>query len=72
MGPERRPDAAASAPKAARDSLAVDEGALADPAPMQAPEPPYAIPRTMPQRISMLEEEVYELRQSIVGLRRDV
>ncbi|GKC82430.1 hypothetical protein Tco_1138147 [Tanacetum coccineum] len=58
-GPERQPDAAANTPKAARDAPAVDEGALANPAPMQAPQPPRAIPRTMPQRISRLEEEVH-------------
>ncbi|GKG13490.1 hypothetical protein Tco_0350450, partial [Tanacetum coccineum] len=30
-GPERQPDAAAGAPRAAEDALAVDEGAQADP-----------------------------------------
>ncbi|GJT18384.1 hypothetical protein Tco_0877090 [Tanacetum coccineum] len=57
---------------AAGDAPAVDEGALADPAPIQAPQPPHAAPRTMPQRIARLEEEVHELWQSIVGLRGDV
>ncbi|GJX45008.1 hypothetical protein Tco_0261684 [Tanacetum coccineum] len=46
--PERQPDAMAGAPEAARDALAVDEGAPADPAPMQAPQPPHAAPKTMP------------------------
>ncbi|GJY33262.1 hypothetical protein Tco_0417731 [Tanacetum coccineum] len=36
-GPERQPDAAASAPGAAEDAPAVDEGAQADLAPVQAP-----------------------------------
>ncbi|GJW09459.1 hypothetical protein Tco_1575286 [Tanacetum coccineum] len=36
------------------------------------PQPPHAAPRTMPQRIARIEEEVHELRQSIVGLRGDV
>ncbi|GJS74148.1 hypothetical protein Tco_0706989 [Tanacetum coccineum] len=48
MRPERQPDAMAGAPEAARDAPAVDEGAPANPAPMQAPQPPHAAPRTMP------------------------
>ncbi|GKA89851.1 hypothetical protein Tco_0811663, partial [Tanacetum coccineum] len=65
-------DAAAGSLEAARDASAVDEGAPANPAPMQAPQPPHAAPKTMPQRITRLEEEVHELQQSIVGLRGDV
>ncbi|GKC39260.1 hypothetical protein Tco_1051644 [Tanacetum coccineum] len=65
-------DVVAGAPKAAGDALAVDKGASADPAPIQVPQPPHAAPRTMPQRIARIEEEVHELRQSIVGLRGDV
>nr|GEW15885.1 hypothetical protein [Tanacetum cinerariifolium] len=42
--PERQLDAMVGAPKAARDALSVDEGALTDPAPMQAPQPPHATP----------------------------
>ncbi|GJR26437.1 hypothetical protein Tco_1102669 [Tanacetum coccineum] len=57
-------------PKAARDAPAVDEGALANPAPMQAPQPPRAIPRTMPQRISRLEEEDAIWRILGFGIRR--
>ncbi|GKA36654.1 hypothetical protein Tco_0723219 [Tanacetum coccineum] len=34
-GPERQPDAAAGAPGAAEDAIAVDKGAQADPAPVQ-------------------------------------
>ncbi|GJS15970.1 hypothetical protein Tco_0410442 [Tanacetum coccineum] len=37
LGPERQPNAAAGALEAAKDAPAVNEGALADPAPMQAP-----------------------------------
>ncbi|GJT70750.1 hypothetical protein Tco_1030036 [Tanacetum coccineum] len=48
LGPERRSDAVASSLEATRDAPAVDEGAPADPAPMQAPQPPHAAPRTMP------------------------
>ncbi|GJY33660.1 retrotransposon protein, putative, ty1-copia subclass [Tanacetum coccineum] len=50
-GPERQPDEAAGALRAAKDAPAVDEGAQADPAPMQAPQPPPLSPvvgRTMP------------------------
>ncbi|GKF01280.1 hypothetical protein Tco_0028203, partial [Tanacetum coccineum] len=32
-GPKKQPDDAVGAPKAAKDAPAVDEGALADPAP---------------------------------------
>ncbi|GJT51605.1 hypothetical protein Tco_0977762 [Tanacetum coccineum] len=37
-----------------------------------APQPPPPAPRTIQQRVSRLEEEVQELRRSIVGLRGDV
>ncbi|GKF72315.1 hypothetical protein Tco_0208429, partial [Tanacetum coccineum] len=56
----------------AKDAPAVDEGAQADLAPVQAPQPMPPAPMTMQQRISRLEEEVQELRQSVVGLRGDV
>nr|GEW88728.1 hypothetical protein [Tanacetum cinerariifolium] len=69
---ERQSDAAADAPRAAEDALAVDEGAQADLAPVQAPQPPPPAPKTITQRIARLEEEVQELRWSIVGLRGDV
>ncbi|GJX44240.1 hypothetical protein Tco_0260916 [Tanacetum coccineum] len=58
LGPERQPDAAAGAPGSTEDAPAVDEGAQADPAPVQAPQPSPPAPRTMHQRISRLEEEV--------------
>nr|GEW71685.1 hypothetical protein [Tanacetum cinerariifolium] len=47
----RQPDVMVGAPKAADDVLAIDEGAQANPAPVQAPQPPHATPRTMPKRI---------------------
>ncbi|GJW59014.1 hypothetical protein Tco_0105745 [Tanacetum coccineum] len=43
-GPERQPDAMAGAPRAAEDAPTVDEGAQANPAPMQAPQPPLPAP----------------------------
>ncbi|GKA86772.1 hypothetical protein Tco_0808483 [Tanacetum coccineum] len=70
--PERQPDATVGAPRAAEDALAVDEGAQVDLAPMQAPQPPPPALKTMTQWITRLEEEVQELRWSIVGLRGDV
>ncbi|GKE63142.1 hypothetical protein Tco_1513509, partial [Tanacetum coccineum] len=49
----------------------VDEGAQADPAPVQAPQsPPPAMGRTMPQRLGRLEEEMQGLRQDVRSLRR--
>ncbi|GJR68320.1 hypothetical protein Tco_0014385 [Tanacetum coccineum] len=51
-GPKRQSDVTASAPKAAKDAPVVHEGASADLAPMQAPQPPHAAPTTMPQRIA--------------------
>nr|GEU61405.1 hypothetical protein [Tanacetum cinerariifolium] len=53
--------ATAGAPKAIEDAFAVDEGAQADSAPVQAPQPPpppSAAGRTMPQRLGRLEEEI--------------
>ncbi|GKC21871.1 hypothetical protein Tco_1024021, partial [Tanacetum coccineum] len=68
---ERQQAAVAGAPRAAEDAPAADEGAQAVPAPVQAPQPPPPAPqhRTMSQWIERLEEEVHELRQSVVGLR---
>ncbi|GJV49426.1 hypothetical protein Tco_1439638 [Tanacetum coccineum] len=53
MGPERQPDAEASAPTVAEDAPAVDEGDQSVLAPVQAPQqppppPPPAAARTMP------------------------
>ncbi|GKB05152.1 hypothetical protein Tco_0833347 [Tanacetum coccineum] len=60
-GPERQPDAAVGALGAAEDALAADDGAQADPAPVQAPQPSPPTPRTIQQRVSRIEEEVQEL-----------
>ncbi|GJV62030.1 hypothetical protein Tco_1468130 [Tanacetum coccineum] len=46
-GPERQQVAATSAPEAVEAAPVVDEGAQADPAPVQAPQPPPPA-RTMP------------------------
>ncbi|GJW61471.1 hypothetical protein Tco_0110806 [Tanacetum coccineum] len=61
----------AGSPGATEDAPVADEGAQAIPTPVQAPQPPPPAPqhRTMSQRIERLEEEVREMRQSIVGLR---
>ncbi|GJS83428.1 hypothetical protein Tco_0749969 [Tanacetum coccineum] len=72
-GPERQPDAAVGAHKAAKDAPANNEVAQADPAPAQAhPPPPAPQPRTMSQRIERIEEEMSELQQNVVGLREVV
>ncbi|GJY17636.1 hypothetical protein Tco_0389127 [Tanacetum coccineum] len=71
-GPERQQVSAASAPKAFEDSLAIDEGAQADLAPIQAPQllpPPPAVVRTMPQRLGRLKEEIQGLRRDVGSLR---
>ncbi|GKG58210.1 hypothetical protein Tco_0591989, partial [Tanacetum coccineum] len=67
---ERQQAAAASAPRAAKDAPIVDEGAQVVPAPIQAPQPPPLAPqhRTITQRIDRLEEEMRELRQSVISL----
>nr|GEX29373.1 hypothetical protein [Tanacetum cinerariifolium] len=63
--PERQPDIVASASRAIEDTLAVDEEAQADPAPVQAPQPLPPAPRTMSQRILRLEEEIYHIDNDI-------
>ncbi|GKA18475.1 hypothetical protein Tco_0698390 [Tanacetum coccineum] len=71
-GPERQQVAAAGAPEAAKDALVVDEGAQADPAPIQVPQPPPpppAVGRTIPRRLGRLEEEMQGLRQDVRSLR---
>nr|GEZ36726.1 hypothetical protein [Tanacetum cinerariifolium] len=66
--------AAAGSPGATEDAPAADEAAQAVSAPVQAPQPPPLAPqhRNMSQRIDRLEEEVREMRLSIVGLREVV
>ncbi|GKE52033.1 hypothetical protein Tco_1487189 [Tanacetum coccineum] len=70
--PERKPDVAAGALKAAEDAPIADEDTLAVPAPVQAPQPPPPPPaagRTMPQRLGRLKEEMEGLRQDVRSLR---
>ncbi|GKG38375.1 hypothetical protein Tco_0460087, partial [Tanacetum coccineum] len=64
-------DDAASAPEAVEDALAINEGAQAVPAPVQAlqpPPPPSVAGRTMPQRLRRLEEEMQGLRRNVRSL----
>ncbi|GKB94456.1 hypothetical protein Tco_0980593, partial [Tanacetum coccineum] len=72
--PERQPDAVVSAPEAAKDAPVADEGALAVPAPVQAPQspPPAAGPaRTMAQRLARVEEDVHGIRGAL-GEQREI
>ncbi|GJW27258.1 hypothetical protein Tco_0041069 [Tanacetum coccineum] len=60
--PERQPTATAGAPKDAKGAHNEIKGNQAVLAPVQAPQPPPAAqPRTTPQRIERLKEEVHEL-----------
>ncbi|GKF68656.1 hypothetical protein Tco_0198335, partial [Tanacetum coccineum] len=70
LGPERQPDAATNAPKAAKDALVDDEGGQAILAPIQAPQPPppQVAAKTMPQRLRRLEEEMQGLRRDVRSL----
>ncbi|GJW09457.1 hypothetical protein Tco_1575284 [Tanacetum coccineum] len=53
-------------PKAPQEDVAAGhEGVQADLAPVQAPQAVAPIPRTIPQRLQRLEEEVYGLRESL-------
>ncbi|GJR16952.1 hypothetical protein Tco_0965479 [Tanacetum coccineum] len=65
LGPERQPDAAAGAPEAAEVAHVVDEGDQAVLAPVQAPPPPPAAVRTMPQRMSRFAKDVYEIHGAL-------
>ncbi|GJW48647.1 hypothetical protein Tco_0080293 [Tanacetum coccineum] len=73
MRPERQPDAAAGALDDAEDAPIVDEGGQADLAPEQAPQqpppPPPAHARTMPHRMSILEENMHEIRRGLTEQR---
>ncbi|GJU31723.1 hypothetical protein Tco_1175312 [Tanacetum coccineum] len=72
-GPKRQQGAAAGALKTADDAPDVAEGAQDDPAPAQAPPPPPAPqPRNLAQRLKKIDEEMHEVRQSLVGLLRVV
>ncbi|GJT62254.1 putative reverse transcriptase domain-containing protein [Tanacetum coccineum] len=70
--PERQLDAATGALGAAEDAPVVDEGAQADVAPMQAPQPPLpplVVGRTMPHILGKLEGEMQGLRLDVRSLR---
>ncbi|GKG05759.1 hypothetical protein Tco_0325845, partial [Tanacetum coccineum] len=69
MGPERQPDAAAGALRAVEDAPAVDEGDRAILAAVQAPPPPLATARTMPQRMARLEEDMHEIHEALAEQR---
>nr|GFB05962.1 hypothetical protein [Tanacetum cinerariifolium] len=58
----------AGAPEAAEDALVVDEGALAVPSPIKAPQPPHPIvgpTRTMAQRLALVEEDVHVIQGAL-------
>nr|GEY15809.1 hypothetical protein [Tanacetum cinerariifolium] len=67
--PKRQQAAMAGAPGAVKDAHVANEGAQAVPTPVQAPQPPPPAPqhRTMSPRVERIEEEIRELRQSVVG-----
>ncbi|GJY10545.1 hypothetical protein Tco_0378730 [Tanacetum coccineum] len=69
LGPERQPDVAAGAPGVAQDASVVDEGDQAVSVPVQAPQPPPAAARTMPQRLVRLEEDVHEICRALAKQR---
>ncbi|GKD08035.1 hypothetical protein Tco_1187720, partial [Tanacetum coccineum] len=64
---------AAGALDDAEDAPIVDEGGQADSAPEQAPQqpppPPPAHARTMPHRMSILEENMHEIRRGLTEQR---
>ncbi|GJS48033.1 hypothetical protein Tco_0598154 [Tanacetum coccineum] len=62
--PERQPNAIVGALEAVEDAPIADEGALAVPAPVQAPQPPppaVGPTRTMGQRLARVEEDVHKI-----------
>ncbi|GJW16922.1 hypothetical protein Tco_0024358 [Tanacetum coccineum] len=69
LGLERQPDVAVGPPRAAEDAPVVDEDDQAVLAPVQAPVPPLAAARTMPQRMSKLEEDVHEIHGALAEQR---
>ncbi|GJU98550.1 hypothetical protein Tco_1327821 [Tanacetum coccineum] len=74
LGPERQSDATAGALKAAEDAPVADEGALAIPAPVQAPLPPppvAGLAQTMAQRLVRVEEDVHKIRGTL-GEQREI
>nr|GEX59025.1 hypothetical protein [Tanacetum cinerariifolium] len=69
-GPERQQVSTTGTHEAVEDVPIVNEGAQAIPAPVQAPQPPLAA-RSMPQRMSIIEEDVREIRGAL-GEQREV
>nr|GEV85270.1 hypothetical protein [Tanacetum cinerariifolium] len=70
-GPERQQVVAVGSLEAVEDALTIDEGAQADPPPVQAPQPPsppLAAGRTMPYGLRRLEEEIQGLRRDVRSL----
>ncbi|GJR02740.1 hypothetical protein Tco_0525724 [Tanacetum coccineum] len=59
-GPERQQVTTAGAPEGVEGAHAIDEGVQAILAPVQAPQPPPAATRSIPQRIMRLEEELMD------------
>ncbi|GJU49341.1 reverse transcriptase domain-containing protein [Tanacetum coccineum] len=69
-GPERQKATAAGVLKGVEGAHVEIEGDQAVPAPLQAPQPPLAAQtKTIPQRITRVEEELRKLRQRIIGPR---
>ncbi|GKE07415.1 hypothetical protein Tco_1399433 [Tanacetum coccineum] len=64
------PDAAAGTPGVSQDAPVVDEGGQVDPTPVQAPPPPPASAKTMPQRMARLEDDVYEIHGELAEQRK--
>ncbi|GKG40513.1 hypothetical protein Tco_0467290, partial [Tanacetum coccineum] len=69
LGPKRQSNAATGALGAAEDAPTLDEGDQAILAPVQAPSPPPATARTMPQRMARLEEDVHEIHEALAEQR---
>nr|GEZ60867.1 hypothetical protein [Tanacetum cinerariifolium] len=69
-GPKRQQVAMAGALEVIEDAFVVDEGALAIPAPIQAPQPPSPA-MTMAQRLTRVEEGVHKIRGAL-GEQREI
>nr|GEZ51056.1 hypothetical protein [Tanacetum cinerariifolium] len=63
--PERQPIVTVGAPEVTDGAPNVDEGAQAVLAPVQVPQPPLAATKTMPHKMTILEEEVHEMREAL-------
>ncbi|GJX66892.1 hypothetical protein Tco_0302619 [Tanacetum coccineum] len=69
LGPERQPDAAASAHGVVQDAPVVDEGDRVISAPVLVPLPSPVSARTMSKRMARLEEDVHEIRGALAEQR---